>query len=151
MNKALRAHIGKICHVYLDDIIIWSNSIEEHRRNVKTILQALRDAHLYCSEKKTQLFMTELDFLGHHISVRGIEPDIKKVEQIRTWPTPRDAKEVRRFLGLVRYLALFLPRLAEHTSLLTPLTTKDAERAWPGWDGTHDNAFRSIKEICVSA
>ena len=151
MNKALRRYIGKICHVYLDDIIIWSNSIEEHQRNVRTILQALRDAQLYCSVKKTQLFTTELDFLGHHISARGIEPDSKKVEQIRTWPVPKDAKQVRRFLGLVRYLALFLPRLAEYTSVLTPLTTKDAERAWPGWKGVHQRAFQNVKDLCVGA
>ena len=151
MNKALRQYIGKICHVYLDNIIIWSNSIDEHQRNVRTILQALRDAQLYCSAKKTQLFTTELDFLGHHISARGIAPDAKKVEQIRTWPAPRDARQVRRFLGLVRYLALFLPRLVEHSSVLTPLTTKDAERVWPGWTETHHRAFQNIKEICVSA
>ena len=68
MNQALRKYIGVICHVYLDDIVIWSSSIEEHRRNVRTVLQALREAHLYCSTKKSQLFATEIDFLGHHIS-----------------------------------------------------------------------------------
>ncbi|EJF55442.1 hypothetical protein DICSQDRAFT_19241, partial [Dichomitus squalens LYAD-421 SS1] len=49
-------------------IIIWSQSIEEHRHNVQLVLQALHDAHLYCSDKKTQLFLLEVDFLGHHIS-----------------------------------------------------------------------------------
>jgi hypothetical protein len=63
MNRALRHLIGKICHVYLDDIIIWSQTIEEHERNVNTVLLALRDTHLLCSPKKTLLFCTEIDFL----------------------------------------------------------------------------------------
>jgi hypothetical protein len=65
---ALKDLIGKICHVYLDDIIIWSSSVTEHRVNVTAVLEALRAAELYCSAKKSTLFETEIDFLGHHIS-----------------------------------------------------------------------------------
>jgi Reverse transcriptase (RNA-dependent DNA polymerase)/Aspartyl protease len=85
---ALRPLIGTICHVYLDDIIIWSNSLEEHEANVALVLNALRSANLYCSVKKSDLFCTEVDFLGHHISERGIEADPKKVERILNWPVP---------------------------------------------------------------
>ena len=151
MNQALRKYIGTICHVYLDDIVIWSSSVEEHQRNVRTILQALRDADLYCSNKKSQLFTTELDFLGHHISARGIEPDVRKVEKIQAWPVPRCAKDVRKFLGLVQYLATFLPRLAEYRSVLTPLTTKEAQKDWPGWTTEHQAAFQNIKNIVLSS
>ena len=150
MNQALWKYIGKICHVYLDDIVIWSSSIEEHRKNVRTILQALRDADLYCSEKKSQLFMTELDFLGHHISQHGIEPDKRKVEKIWNWPVPTSAKDICKFLGLVQYLAAFLPRLAEHRSVLTSLTTKEAQKEWPGWTPEHQQAFQNIKDIVLS-
>jgi hypothetical protein len=80
--SALRALIGRICHVYLDDIIIWSDSFEEHEKNFTLVLEALRKAQLYCSIKKSILFASEVDFLGHHISERGIEPDAKKVERI---------------------------------------------------------------------
>ena len=151
MNQALRKFIGKICHVYLDDIIIWSSSIAEHCENVRTILQALRDADLYCSTKKSQLFATEVDFLGHHISERGVEPDGKKVEKVRQWPVPRCAKDVRKFLGLVQYLAVFLPRLADHRSVLTALTTKEAQKNWPGWTTRHQVAFQNIKDIVLSS
>ena len=137
MNQALRKFIGKICHVYLDDIVIWSSSVEEHQWNVRTILQALRDVDLYCSTKKSQLFTTELDFLGHRISAQGIEPDVWKVEKIQAWPVPRCVKDVRKFLGLVQYLAAFLPRLTEHRSVLTPLMTKEAQKDWPGWTSQH--------------
>ena len=149
MNQALRKHIGKICHVYLDDIVIWSSSIEEHRQNVRTVLQALRDASLYCSTKKSQLFTTELDFLGHHISHRGIEPDVRKVEKIQNWPVPTNARDVRKFLGLVQYLAAFLPRLTEYRAVLSPLTTKEAQKEWPGWTKAHQTAFQQIKEVVL--
>ena len=81
MNQALRKFIGKICHVYLNDIIIWSSSIAEHCENIQTILQALQNVDLYCSAKRSRLFATEVDFLGHHILERGVEPDGKKVKR----------------------------------------------------------------------
>jgi Reverse transcriptase (RNA-dependent DNA polymerase) len=151
MNSALRHLIGRICHVYLDDIVIWSQSLSEHVVNVRRVLQALRDAHLYCSNKKTTLFTEELDFLGHVISGRGIEADPKKVKKIVNWPTPVCAKGVRSFLGLVRYLALFLPNLAEHTCILTPLTGKEMDRDWPRWTRLHQSAFEAIKRIVTGA
>jgi len=70
---ALRPLIGKFCHVYLDDIVIWSDSLDGHEWNVCTVLKALHVAHLYVNPDKTQLFCTEIDFLGHHISACGIE------------------------------------------------------------------------------
>ena len=103
-----------------------------------------------CSSKKSQLFTTELDFPGHRISHRGIEPDARKVEKIQTWPVPRNAKDVRRFLGLVQYLAAFLPRLAEYRAVLSPLTTKEAQREWPGWTSKHQAAFQQVKDIVLS-
>ncbi|OJT03284.1 Transposon Tf2-1 polyprotein, partial [Trametes pubescens] len=150
MFSALRPLIGSICHVYLDDIIIWSKSLDEHRHNVELVLQALRDAHLYCSDKKTHLFLTEVDFLGHHISARGVEADPKKIEKILNWPRPRSVADVRAFLGLVRYVANFLPNLAEHTALLTPLTGKDAELEFPEWSPKHQSAFEAIKQLVCS-
>ncbi|RDB15414.1 Transposon Ty3-G Gag-Pol polyprotein [Hypsizygus marmoreus] len=150
VTLALKDHIGKICHVYLDDIIIWSSSVEEHKVNVSLVLEALRAANLFCSLKKSILFTTEIDFLGHHISPRGIEADASKVERILNWPRPRSAKDVRRFLGLVRYIATFLPALAEFTSILTPLTRKECNTFFPGWSPTHQNAFDQIKSLIVS-
>lgn len=147
---ALREYIGKICHVYLDDIVIWSNSINEHHRNVRTILTALRAARLYCNPKKTRLYCASIDFLGHRISTNGIEADSRKVDRILSWPRPRSATDVRRFLGLVRYLASFLPNLATHTALLTRLTTAEANRSFPMWTSEHQFAFEAIKAIVVS-
>ena len=81
MIDALRPLLGRICYVYLDDIIIWSVSIEEHERNVKAVLEALRADKLYCNETKSQLFATEVSFLGHVIGQQGIKPDPQKTER----------------------------------------------------------------------
>jgi len=151
MNHALRHLIGKICHVYLNDIIIWSQTLEAHEKNVESVLLALRDAHLLCSLKKTSLFCMEVDFLGHHISARGIEPDASKIEKITNWKSPWSSKEVRQFLGLVRYVAIFLPKLADFTHILTPLTTKASDASFPTWTADHEAAFLGIKSLVLSA
>jgi hypothetical protein len=101
VSSTLRPYIGKICHIYLDDIIVWSNSIDKHCNNVRTILAALWGSQLYCNPQKTHLFETEVDFLVHLISARGIEADMKKTDHIVNWPQPQSAKEVQQFCGLV--------------------------------------------------
>ena len=109
MNDALWGLIGKICHCYINNIIIWSNTIEEHKTNIKMIMEALRHAELLCSPKKMLLFLMEVDFLEHHISAWGIEADAGKVEKILNWNLLWSAKEVHAFLGLVQYISIFLP------------------------------------------
>jgi hypothetical protein len=96
------------------------------------------------------LFNTELNFLGHTISQRGIEADGSKVERILNWPALTNAKEVRQFLGLVQYISTFLPALAEHTTILTPLTCKECNSIFPTWTTEHHNAFQAIKALVVS-
>ena len=88
MTDALRHLIGKICHVYLDNIIIWSQTVEEHEQNVTKVLEALRVAKLFCNEKKSILFATEVFFLGHVISGSGISADPRKTDWIINWPQP---------------------------------------------------------------
>ena len=131
MFITLRKHIGYICHIYIDNIIIWSNSIEEHIQNVRTILNALKVVSLFISSKKMQLFCRELHFLGHKISCVGIEADENKAARINDWPQPNSATAVRSFLRLVHYIATFLPKLADFTHILTPLTIKEADQNFP--------------------
>src|ERR1700691_4220104 len=82
MTAALRKYIGKICHIYLDDIVIWSDMVEQHAEHIRLILTALRNACLYCNPKKCEFFTLELEFLGHHISAHGIEAQSSKVDKI---------------------------------------------------------------------
>ncbi|KAJ3561342.1 hypothetical protein NP233_g10248 [Leucocoprinus birnbaumii] len=151
VNQALRRYLGKFCHIYLDDIIIWSDSINEHRRHCRLILKALQDSGLFCNLKKTKLFQTEVHFLGHIINRDGIYPDNKKIERIANWPKPTSAKEVRGFLGLVRFLASFLPQLARYTQILNRLTEKECDYEFPEWTEAHQTAFDGIKQLVMSA
>src|SRR6202790_4745266 len=113
MTDALRELLGKICHVYLNDIIIWSQTLEEHEQNCTAVLKALRKARIYCNQVKSNLFATELCFLSHIISGTGLRPDPRKTDRIASWPQPTTATNVRGFLGLTRNIATFLPPLAE--------------------------------------
>ena len=150
VTKALGALIGKICHIYLDNIIIWSNSLKEHNKNVALVLQALADAQLYCNPKKTYLYCEEINFLGYNISQRGIEADTSKMEHVLNWPIPKSATHVRQFLGLVRYISMFLPKIAEYTVVLNKLTHKNCEKKFPAWMDRHQRAFDAIKNTVVS-
>ena len=128
VTKALGHLISKIHHIYLDNIIIWSNSIVEHEQNIAKVLQALSDAHPYCNPKKTYLFCQEIYFLGHNISSHGIEADTSKTDCVLNWPTPKTVTQVCQFLGLVQYIAVFLPKIADHTAILNELTHRDCEK-----------------------
>lgn len=151
METALRGLIGKVCHVYLDDIVVWSDTIKQHRHNLRLVLSALRNAGLICSPNKTQLFCSKLSFLGHIISQKGIEPDPSKTEKVRAWPRPASATAMRSFLGLVRYLDKFLPKLADHSRILNSFTTKEAEKTYPPWTEAAQNTFNGIKGLVTNA
>ena len=97
------------------------------------------------------LFSHEVDFLGHHISVRRIEPDPRKIKRIINWPTPQNSTDVCAFLGLVHYMADFLPLLVDHTQILMPLTHKAADTTFPTWTYKHQKAFKNTKALVVSA
>jgi hypothetical protein len=150
MTAVLRGLIGKFCHIYLDDIAIWSDTIEEHAEHIRLVLAALWNARLYCNPKKCEFFLFELDFLGHHISAHGIEAQSSKVDKILNWPTLQNTTDVHAYLGLIQYLAEFLPKLADHMCVLTPLTTKEARCNFPDWTDEHQYVFDTIKALVVS-
>ncbi|SCV68078.1 BQ2448_199 [Microbotryum intermedium] len=146
VNEALSNLIGKSCFVYLDDITIFSNTIEDHQTHVREVLEALRRADLYCSPKKTELFTTLCDFLGHVILRKGIAADQSKVDRIVEWPRPRTVTELWGFLGLVQYLRKFINGLAQHTKPLLDLTSKNAnvQLMWGVKQERHFNAIKAI-------
>jgi hypothetical protein len=94
MTLALHKLLGKICHIYLNDIIIWSDTIEQHTEHIRMVLATLRKAKLYCNLKKCHFFLLELDFLGHHISTCRIEANTSKVNKILQWPVPKNTTDV---------------------------------------------------------
>src|SRR5438552_2821223 len=82
MNYILREYIGKFCVVYQDDIVIFSNSVEKHKRHVHLILQALCNHDITISSEKSTLFVDRIEFLGHYVSFKGLEADLNKLEKI---------------------------------------------------------------------
>ena len=130
--------------------MIWSETIEDHEKHVRMVLDCLRKHGLHLNGKKSEFFCTELDFLGHHISGHGIEANTSKVDKILNWPVLKSASDVRAFLGLVWYIAVYLPKLAEFTSVLSPLTMKDVDKHFPIWSADHQAAFDAVKGLVVS-
>lgn len=113
-------------------------------------MEALQKEQLYCNARKSEFFKYELKFLGHRISVQGIEPDNSKVAHILDWAVSKTAGDIHAFLGLVRYLACFLQNLAEFTSVLTPLMGVK-NTVVIKWTDEHQIAFDAIKKLVVSA
>ena len=146
----LREYIEKFCHIYLDNIVIWSQDVIKHMWHIDLIMKALQKASLYCNLKKYYFYLLEIDFLGHHISKQGIGPNSSKVKCIMKWPIPKSTTDVHAFLGLVQYILFYLSKLADHTVILTPLTTKEAKKHFPLWTESHQAIFKSIKSLVLS-
>ncbi|MCO5571006.1 hypothetical protein L7F22_024737 [Adiantum nelumboides] len=102
MERIFRPH-RNFTGVFLDDVIIYSKTIEEHKEHLKVIFQALRDNKLYVNQKKSEFFLQEIQYLGHIISKNGIRMDPAKLEVIKDWPNPRNLHEVRSFIGMCAY------------------------------------------------
>ena len=142
--------IGKICHIYINDIVIWLNTIAEHVKHIDMVMKSLIAVCLFCNPPKSDFFLMEMDFLGHHISAQGIKPNKSKIQKILDWPVPTNPMEVQAFLGLVWYIALFLPKLTDYMLLLTPLTNKMAKSDF-SWTDDHQLAFEPIKTLVIGA
>ena len=95
--------LGSFVAVYMDDLVVWSSSEEEHRRHVRMIFETLRHHKLYAKRTKCTFARSEVAFLGHILSVDGLKADPAKVEAVRDWAVPSSCVEVRRFLGLANY------------------------------------------------
>ena len=104
-QKALNIDSVLWVTVYLDDIFIYSHSIEEHEKHLGIVCQQLRDHPLFLSKSKVELYSKRLECLGHIIDDRGIHADANKMQCIREWRCPRTFNDVQCFPGLVQYLA----------------------------------------------
>ena len=115
---------------YLDDIIIYSKTEEEHLEHLRIIFDRLRQAGLKLKLQKCDFFKKHIQYLGHLISDEGIQPLPEKLESIRKVSVPTNPKEVKQFLGLVGYYRKFIPRFADISRVLTKLTRKDIDFEW---------------------
>ncbi|KAK4407587.1 Transposon Ty3-G Gag-Pol polyprotein [Sesamum angolense] len=98
MNKTLQPFLDQFVIVFIDDILIYSSSREEHEQHLRTVLQILREKQLYAKFIKCEFWMEEIAFLGHVVSKEGVQPDPAKVKAIMEWESPKNVSEVRSFL-----------------------------------------------------
>jgi len=144
MTAIFREFIGRFVHVYLDDIFVYSNSIEEHERHLGLVFDKLRKAQLYLEESKLDLYSKRMDCLGHIIDDRGIHADSDKMARVREWRTPRNKHDVQRFLGLVQYLAHFMPDVSAYTG---PLAAIQKNGHPFHWRPMHQMCMDNIKHL----
>ena len=140
--------------VIADDFVVigFGSTPEEwnadHDHNVCAFLERCREKNLKLKKEKAQLRKTEVAFIGHILTPDGLKPDPKKVEAINDMPHPTDVQSLRRFLGMVTYLAKFLPCLSDETEVLRKLTEKDAEWCWLT---AHEEAVVRIQRMISTA
>jgi len=120
----------EVCLVYLDDIILFSSTVDEHLERLVRVLNRLRSAGLKLKPEKCSLFQKSVSFLGHIVSEHGIATDPAKTEAVANWPTPTTVKEVRSFLGLAGYYRRFVKNFAQIAGPLNALTRKGQAFTW---------------------
>ena len=134
--------------IYIDDIIIYSRTHEEHVRNLKQVLQGLEEQKFNLKESKCQFFTRKLEILGHILTSDGLHFDTKKRKTILEFPTPTRQMDLCRFLGVVNYLQRFLPGLASDASTLSEILGEYTKWVWMD---THAQAFKRLKELVNSS
>jgi len=119
-----------VCLVYLDDIIVYSASLNEHLERLVTVMERIRTAGLKLKPEKCSLFQKSVAFLGHVISSEGIGTDPAKIRLVADWPTPTCADDVRSFLGLASYYRRFVKDFARKAAPLHQLIKKQVSFDW---------------------
>ena len=146
------------CLIYLDDVIVFSKTFDEHLDRLRAILQRLRENGLKSKPSKCQFLQTSVKYLGHVISEEGITTDPEKIETLKTWPVPQNVDDVRRFLGFSGYYCRFVPNYAKIAKPLTGLLAGHSGRGRKGksdklwnWGEEQQSAFSEIISKLVSA
>ncbi|GBG73343.1 hypothetical protein CBR_g13064 [Chara braunii] len=142
MNRIFHDHLDKLVVVYLDDILIFSKSVEEHAQHVETVLSLLRQHKYKVNLEKCEFGRTKISYLGHEVSAEGIRPEDAKVASIRDWPRPQTVTEVTSFLGMCGYYRNFVNNYSTVASPLIDLTRLDTP--WD-WSDECEGAFKRLK------
>jgi hypothetical protein len=128
--------------VYIDDILIFSETEAEHQAHVRLVLEVQRQKFEVCKAKSSSA-LKEIEYLGHILNEQGIRPNPKKVEAVQTWPVSKNVHDVKSFIGLVNYFRKFIEHYSEIAVPLTNLTRKS--HPWV-WTGRCQDAFELLKQ-----
>lgn len=129
MESVLRGLNWETCLVYLDDVIIFGRTFDEHKNRLEEVFKRFRNANLKLAPKKCQLFQNKVRYLGHIVTKNGVAADPDKVDKIKSWPIPKNKDQLRSFLGLCTYYRKFVKNFAETASCLHKLASEKC-RNW---------------------
>lgn len=148
INETLQDILDIFTSAFVDDILIFSKTLEEHIRHVNEVLRRLKANKLFVKLEKCLFHQSSVPFLGHVISANGISMDPAKLSGIHDWPTPGKLKDVQAFLGLANYYRRFIHNFSALSKPLTALTKKDTQFVWTP---SCESAFCSLKSAFTSA
>lgn len=132
---------------YIDDVMVWSKPGEDHLEKLEAVFRRFQETNLKLKLSKCHFLKTEVDFLGYHLSSKGISPMKQRIEAIETIPAPNKLRELRAFIGLCNYYRRLIHQFSSIAAPLYELTKKGVE--WE-WTEERDQAFRSLKEKLMS-
>ncbi|KAL0200244.1 hypothetical protein M9458_003431, partial [Cirrhinus mrigala] len=144
INDVLRDMLGRWCYAYLDDILIYSKTLEEHTQHVRAVLRRLLAHQLYCKLEKCAFHQHTTTFLGFVISSQGVAMDPQKMEAVRSWPLPTSLKQLQRFLGFANFYRRFIQGFSATAAPLTALT-KPSRRDFQ----LTPEAIQAFKKLCL--
>lgn len=148
MQSVFGSHLDSFVIVFLDDILIFSKTRQEHRQHVRAVLELLRKNQLYAKMSKCEFFKSKISFLGHVVSAAGISMEQDKVKAIAEWPVPTSVSAVRSFLGLANYYRRFVRNFSAIASPLTALLQSDQKWCW---EQSQADSFTALKAAISSA
>ncbi|GBG85776.1 hypothetical protein CBR_g40585 [Chara braunii] len=125
MTNEFRAMLDRFVLVYLDNILVYSRSLEDHLKHLRRVLETLRRAQYKANHDKCELVRQELEYLGHFVAPEGISPLSGKIQAIQEWPKPRNVTDIRSFLGLAGYYQRFIKGYSKVAAHLTKLQCED--------------------------
>ncbi|GKB69082.1 putative reverse transcriptase domain-containing protein [Tanacetum coccineum] len=143
MNRVCRPYLDKFMIVFIDNILIYSKTREEHVEHLRLVLELLRKEKMYAKFSKCELWLREVQFLGHVINGNEIHVDPSKIEVVNNWKTPRTPFEVRSFLGLAGYYRRFIENFSKIAKSLTILTQKCKTF---DWGEEQELVFQTLKD-----
>lgn len=128
----------------IDDLLVWGDTIEEHDQRLIQLLKRARENNLKLNRNKCKIRMMEIKYIGHILSTQGLKSDEEKIRVVTQLPKPKNKQELQRFLGMVQYLAKFIPNLSETSAPLRKLLEKDT--AWH-WEDAQDRSIEKLKHM----
>ena len=142
INRILQPYLDQFVIAFIDDLLIYSKTLEEHKQQVKKVLEVLRENQLYAKMKKCEFFRESVTFLGHIIDREGVRVMPDKIQAIKDWPALTSVKDVQSFLGLAGYYRRFIKDFSKIAAPLSELTKKDLSFTWTQREQT---AFDNLK------